>query len=201
MWALCGGLGELRFERVENGGVIYHFPIWGRRNYEADDAKRQSKSIFVGGIPYDWNERDLEDAFGRYGRLDRVTVTFDRNARKNRGFAFVTFAHRRDAEDAFDKYNGYVMDGRRLRLDWDAGLDYKRSSNYGRGRRSPSPRRGSSRRSYSRSRSRSRSPRRSRSRSRSRSPVKARSRSRDPSRSRSRSPSPRRSTSASPRRD
>ncbi|KAG9295951.1 hypothetical protein G9A89_011803 [Geosiphon pyriformis] len=40
-------------------------------------------------------------------------------------FAFVEFEDRRDAEDAYDKYNGFSVEGRRLKLDWDIGLNKK----------------------------------------------------------------------------
>ncbi|MBM6386388.1 MAG: hypothetical protein JSY10_20740 [Paenibacillus sp.] len=33
-------------------------------------------------------------------------------------FAFVEFEDRRDAEDAFEKFDGFSVEGRRLRLDW-----------------------------------------------------------------------------------
>ena len=32
---------------------------------------------------------------------------------------------RRDAEDAFHKFNDYQIEGRRLRCDWDVGMDKK----------------------------------------------------------------------------
>eukprot|EP01134_Creolimax_fragrantissima_P005373 CFRG5373T1 len=178
----------------------------GRGRYvsaEEEDALRTTCSLYVGGIPYRWRERDVEDLFDPFGRVATITVTYDRDTGQNKGFAFVTFEDRRDAEDAYDELNGENVDGRRIRLDWDAGLRNKT--------RIPPPRRRSRSRSRSpprrRSRSRSRSPPRRRSRrspsrsrslSRSRSPARRRSR-RSASRSRSRSTSKPRSRSASPR--
>ena len=46
-------------------------------------------------------EKDLEDAFDRYGRIQRVWV-----ARKPSGFAFVEFEDQRDADDAVDGMDG-----------------------------------------------------------------------------------------------
>lgn len=43
----------------------------------------------------------------------------------NYSFAFVEFEERRDAEDAFDKFDGFSVDGRRLKLDWDVGINKK----------------------------------------------------------------------------
>lgn len=40
-------------------------------------------------------------------------------------FAFVSFEQRLDAEDASFKYNGYMLEGRKLRIDWDIGVERK----------------------------------------------------------------------------
>ena len=81
--------------------------------------------MFVGNIPYSFIERDVYELFERYGRLRKVTVPIDRFTRRNRGYAFVEFEDKRDAEDAFHKFNDYQIEGRRLRCDWDVGMDKK----------------------------------------------------------------------------
>eukprot|EP01111_Echinosteliopsis_oligospora_P001144 TRINITY_DN1157_c0_g1_i1.p1 TRINITY_DN1157_c0_g1~~TRINITY_DN1157_c0_g1_i1.p1 ORF type:complete len:275 (+),score=41.77 TRINITY_DN1157_c0_g1_i1:29-853(+) len=138
---------------------------------------KTSTCLFVGNLPYHFRERDIEDTFGRVGKLRNVTVGFNRRTGQSKGYAFVDYYDRREAEEAFDRYQGYSMDGRKLRLDWDPGVDRKGSSGPSR-RRSPSPR----------GRSRSRSPRRYRSKSRS--PRRSRSGDRRDSRRGSRSPVP-----------
>jgi len=134
----------------------------------SERERRTSTTLFVGNLPYMFRERDVAEVFERCGRIRNVTVGVNRRTGQSKGYAFVEFEDRRDAEDAFDKFDGYVIEGRRLRLDWDIGLERKMV--YGR-RRSP-PRRGHHSRSprrYSRS-PRRRSPRRS-----SRSPRRSRS--------------------------
>lgn len=37
----------------------------------------------------------------------------------------MTFEQRLDAEDASFKYNGYLLEGRKLRIDWDVGIERK----------------------------------------------------------------------------
>jgi len=92
----------------------------------------------------------------------------NRESGQSKGYAFVTFNDRRDAEDGFKKFQGYTLEGRRLRLDWDIGLDKKTKYR----ERRPSPRRSSPRRSASpRSRSPPRSPTAERKRSRSPAPA------------------------------
>jgi len=145
-----------------------------------------------------FRDRDVAEVFERCGPIRNVTVGVNKRTGQSKGYAFVEFEDRRDAEDAFERFDGYVIEGRRLRLDWDIGLE--RKMQYGR-RRSPprrhhsrSPRRYGSRspRRYSRSpRRASRSPRRP-----SRSPRRvSRSPTRNYSRSPRKSPSPGRNVS------
>ncbi|CAG8590765.1 5928_t:CDS:2 [Paraglomus occultum] len=96
--------------------------------------RRDSTTLYVGNLPYNFREQDVADMFERYGRLRKVTVQIDHYTGRNKGFAFVEFEDRRDAEDAFDKYNGFTVEGRRLKLDWDIGLskkDQHRRDKYG----------------------------------------------------------------------
>ncbi|KAH3757988.1 hypothetical protein Pelo_10282 [Pelomyxa schiedti] len=120
---------------------------------------------------------------------------FARNTGQSRGYAFVDFEDRRDAEDAFERYNGYEISGRRLRLDWDVGLP-KKMQVYTRQRRQTGDSRSRSRSPRYRYRSRSRSSR-SPSKSRSRSP-RSHSRGRHHKSSHSRSHSPKKNHSSTP---
>ena len=145
-------------------------------------------SLKVDNLTYRTTISDLEKYFRKYGEIGDVYIPKDRNTHESRGFAFVRFYEKRDAEDAMDGMDGKVIDGREIRV---AEAKYGRPTNQynprsgggggsGYRRRSRSPRRRS--RSGSpprrRSRSRSRSPRRERSPRRSASPRNSRSRSR-----------------------
>lgn len=90
-----------------------------------EDERARSTTVYVGNIPYSFIERDVSEMFERYGRIRKITVPMDRFTRRNKGFAFVEYEDRRDAEDAFHKYNDYQIEGRRLRCDWDVGMEKK----------------------------------------------------------------------------
>ncbi|XP_071444664.1 serine/arginine-rich splicing factor 2 isoform X2 [Hetaerina americana] len=144
-------------------------------------------SLKVDNLTYRTTPEDLRRAFEKYGDVGDIYIPRDRFSRESRGFAFVRFYDKRDAEDALDAMDGRILDGRELRV---------QMARYG---RPSSPyRRYSRRRGRSRSRSRSRRRTRSRSRSRSRS-RHSRSRSRSHRRSYSRSRSRSRSDSKSSR--
>lgn len=105
----------------------------------SEEERARTSSIFVGNLPYSFEERDVVNLFERFGRLRQVSVPIDRYTRRNRGFAFIEFEQRADAEDAFNKYNGYEMEGRKMRLDWDIGLSAKDRTREGSPRRERSP--------------------------------------------------------------
>ncbi|OXA60530.1 serine/arginine-rich splicing factor 2 isoform X1 [Folsomia candida] len=123
-------------------------------------------SLKVDNLTYRTTPDDLRRVFEKYGDVGDVYIPRDRWTRESRGFAFVRFYDRRDAEDAMETLDGRVLDGRELRVQM---ARYGRpASPVGGERRSRRGSRGRGGRSRSRSMSRDgRNGRRGRSRSRS----------------------------------
>lgn len=90
-----------------------------------EEERAASKTLFIGNLPFFYEERDVSHLMERFGPLRKITIPQERFARKNRGFCFVEFEERRDAEDAMQKYQGYSVEGRELRIDWDVGSERK----------------------------------------------------------------------------
>lgn len=67
----------------------------------------------------------MTDLFEKCGRIKSVAVPQDRITGRNKGFAFLSFEERSAAQEAKEKFEGYPVDGRRLRIDWDVGRDKK----------------------------------------------------------------------------
>jgi len=96
-----------------------------RRGRGSEREKRNSKTLFIGNLPYHFRERDVAEYFDRCGRIRNVTVGINRRTGHSGGYAFVEYEDRHDAEDAYDRFHGYNLEGRRLRLDWDIGIEKK----------------------------------------------------------------------------
>jgi len=74
--------------------------------------------IFVGNLPIDIKEREIEDIFDRYGKIRDIDI---KCPSRPPAFAFITFDHYRDAEDAIAGEDGQKFDGLRLRVEMSKG--------------------------------------------------------------------------------
>lgn len=101
-----GGYGGGYGGRGGYGGGYGRPPRRGPPVRATEEEKKTSKNIWVGNLNYDTTENEIRELFEKCGRLVRVTVPLDRNGVKNKGFAFVEFEERKDAEEAFERYDG-----------------------------------------------------------------------------------------------
>ncbi len=70
--------------------------------------------LFVGNLSYSTTEADLRAYFGTVAPPSQVVLPVDRETGRPRGFAFVEFLDRPQAEEAIQKFNGQVFNGRPL---------------------------------------------------------------------------------------
>lgn len=77
------------------------------------------KRIFVGNLPPNVRERDLEQIFYKFGRINFI----DLKTRRGPPFAFVEFQDYRDAEDAVRSRDGKEFEGLRLRVEFPRGRE------------------------------------------------------------------------------
>lgn len=70
--------------------------------------------LYVGNLPFNTTETDLQDLFAQAGPVNEVLLMQDKFTGKSRGFAFVTMASDADAATAVTQFNGKQLDGRAL---------------------------------------------------------------------------------------
>ncbi len=70
--------------------------------------------LFVGNLSYSTTEADLRTYFGTVAPPSHVVLPVDRETGRPRGFAFVEFLDRAQAEEAIQKFNGQPLNGRPL---------------------------------------------------------------------------------------
>ncbi|MFQ5740471.1 MAG: RNA recognition motif domain-containing protein [Acidobacteriota bacterium] len=75
-----------------------------------------SVKVFVGNLSYDTTASELESLFEEAGQVVEVILPTDRDTGRPRGFAFVEFAERAALSAAVEKFDGYQLQGRSLRV-------------------------------------------------------------------------------------
>ncbi|XP_057439270.1 serine/arginine-rich splicing factor SR34B isoform X1 [Lotus japonicus] len=77
-------------------------------------SRRTSRTVYVGNLPGDIREREVEDLFYKYGNITHIDLKVPP---RPPGYAFVEFEDTQDAEDAIRGRDGYDFDGHRLRVE------------------------------------------------------------------------------------
>jgi RNA recognition motif-containing protein len=73
-----------------------------------------ARKLYVGNLPYDTGEQDLQALFGEAGTVESVSVMRDMATGRARGFAFVEMASEEDAQKAIEQLNNRQLGGRNL---------------------------------------------------------------------------------------
>jgi RNA recognition motif-containing protein len=70
--------------------------------------------LFVGNLPYQTMENDLQDYFSQAGVVTSVNLMLDKVTGKSRGFAFVEFSTAEGANKAVEQFHNKEFQGRAL---------------------------------------------------------------------------------------
>lgn len=73
-----------------------------------------SRKLYVGNLPFQTTETDLQELFGSAGTVETVNVVRDRETGRARGFAFVEMATEEDAQRAISELHERPYGGRPL---------------------------------------------------------------------------------------
>ena len=73
-----------------------------------------SRKLYVGNLPYDTGENQLQDLFAQFGQVDSVRVMRDMATGRARGFAFVEMSSEDEAQRAVTGLNETQLGGRSL---------------------------------------------------------------------------------------
>jgi len=99
---------------VRSSGVYVHPRFRDPSSNRADETS----TIRVTNLSEDTTERDLADLFRHYGEISRIFLAKDKTTGKSKGFAFINYANRTDAQNAMDALNGKGHDYLILNIEW-----------------------------------------------------------------------------------
>ena len=71
-----------------------------------------AKNLYVGNLPFQTTNADLEQLFGQYGQVTKAQIITDRETGRSRGFAFVEMGD--GAEAAIQALHDTEYQGRRM---------------------------------------------------------------------------------------
>lgn len=91
-----------------------------------------ARKLYVGNLPYDVGETDLQQLFAAAGTVEAVNVMRDMATGRARGFAFVEMGSDEEATKAISAYNNYSLGGRTLTVN-EARPKPERSGGFGGG--------------------------------------------------------------------
>jgi len=73
-----------------------------------------SRKLYVGNLPFQTGEADLQELFAQAGSVESVTVMRDQMTGRARGFAFVEMSTEEEAQKAIQALNEREFGGRQL---------------------------------------------------------------------------------------
>jgi RNA recognition motif-containing protein len=75
-----------------------------------------SSNLYVGNLPFDIGEAELQELFVTQGEVVSAKVVMDRDTGRPRGFGFVEMAQAEDAQKAIQNLDGKEFKGRSLKV-------------------------------------------------------------------------------------
>lgn len=73
-------------------------------------------SVYVANLPKDISKAELEGLFFRAGKIADIFIPVEKGSRESRGFAFVHFDTKREAEKAVDIADRRLWRGRKIKV-------------------------------------------------------------------------------------
>jgi len=87
---------------------------FGQQMQERDD----SATLRITNLSEDTQEYDIRDLFSPYGNIMRLHLALDHYTKKCRGFAFVSFYSKEDAQNAMDNVRGKAFNHLIIGIEW-----------------------------------------------------------------------------------
>ncbi len=104
-----------------NGRKIFDTEIRVNWAYQGSQNKEDTTGhyhVFVGDLSPEVNDEVLGKAFSAFGTLSDARVMWDMNSGKSRGYGFLAFRDKTDAEQAIATMNGEWLGSRAIRVNW-----------------------------------------------------------------------------------
>ncbi len=75
-----------------------------------------SKKLYVGNMPYNTTQEELEELFSAHGNVTEAKIIKDQISNRSKGFGFVSYEDEESGQSAIDALNGKEFNGRTLKV-------------------------------------------------------------------------------------
>jgi nucleolin len=98
--------------------LVVNYVVRVQKTLNQEASNQPSNTVFVGNIPYEITDGDLNKLFGQFENVHEVRMAVDRKTGIPRGFAHVEFIDLNSAQRAYDALKDKEILGRKLRVDY-----------------------------------------------------------------------------------
>lgn len=77
-----------------------------------------SNKLFIGGLSWNTTNESLHEAFSKFGQTTECKIVTDRDTGKSKGFGFVAFENKSDADNCLMNMANQMLDGRTIKVDY-----------------------------------------------------------------------------------
>jgi nucleolysin TIA-1/TIAR len=103
---------------------LFYFPKEMKVNWATSPGNQPKQDtskhfhIFVGDLSPDIESHQLREAFAPFGQISDCKIIRDTQTLKSKGYGFVSFVKREEAENAIQSMNGQWIGSRAIRTNW-----------------------------------------------------------------------------------
>lgn len=91
------------------------------------------KELYVGNLDYSVSENELREFFSKFGTVENAKLITDRYTGQSKGFGFVEFSSKEEAEAAIEESNGKELNGRSMKVNFSRQKEGGGNAGGGRG--------------------------------------------------------------------